>query len=56
MSTGRASNPQIAERMISMEETWEGLAFARLVSIENTRGNYEGAYDAANRFIEGFGP
>lgn len=33
-----------------------GLALARLVRLENGRGNYEGANDAATRFIAGFAP
>lgn len=45
-----------AERMIEMEDTRAGLALARLVSVENKRGNPEGAYAAANQFIEGFKP
>ncbi len=31
-----------------------GLALARLVAIENGRGNPEGGYAAALRFIDGF--
>ncbi|MDQ0314947.1 hypothetical protein [Amorphus orientalis] len=42
--------------MIALDDSRAGPALARLVSIENARGNYEGAYDAANRFIEGFRP
>ena len=43
-----------ADRMALGGSPKVGLALAQLVRIENARGNPEGAYDAAQRFIEGF--
>jgi hypothetical protein len=41
-------------RMNASQSSLAGLALARLVSVENERGNPEGAYDAAQQFIDGF--
>lgn len=43
-----------ADRMIAKNHEKAGLALAQLVRVENRRGNFEGAYIAAQRFIEGF--
>ena len=41
------------KRMVSAENSAAGLALARLVELENGRGNPEGAYAAAQAFIDG---
>lgn len=43
-----------ATRMVTADDPLAGLALARLVHLENQRGNAEGAYEAAQRFIDGF--
>ena len=42
-----------ARRMEKVESRLGDLALARLVAVQNRRGNLEGAYDAATRFIAG---
>lgn len=43
-----------ADRMQDAGSPKAGLALAQLVRVENRRGNPEGAYAAADRFLEGF--
>ena len=43
-----------ADRMSARDDPLAGLALAHLVRLENKRGNLEGAYEAASRFIKGF--
>ena len=43
-----------ADRMSARDDPLAGLALAHLVRLEGQRGNLEGAYSAASRFIEGF--
>jgi len=43
-----------ADRMLFAASPRAGLALAQLVHVENARGNPEGAYEAAQRFIAGF--
>ena len=42
-------------RMANDGSEFAGLAFARLARVEGQRGNLEGAYAAARKFVEGFG-
>jgi len=45
-----------AERMTTRKHPVAGFALARLVVAENERGNFEGATDAARRFVAGLEP
>lgn len=44
------------DRMMIQQQEKAGLALAQLVSLENRRSNFEGAYIAAQKFISGFKP